>query len=68
MGECEAPAPLGSLNPEDVKAQTETEKLIKHNRPEHQQMKAAITGNKEVAGKFYLRPENRKFHYLLIIS
>lgn len=31
-------------------------------------MTAAITGNEEVAGKFYLRSENRKFHYLLIIS
>lgn len=32
MGKCEAPAPLGSLNLEDVKAQPEIEKLIKHNR------------------------------------
>lgn len=31
-------------------------------------MKAAIMRNKEVTDKFYVRPENRKSHYLLTIS
>ena len=32
MGGYEAPAQLENLNPEDVKAQTEIEKFIKHNK------------------------------------
>lgn len=68
MGGYEAPAQLENLNPEDVKAQTEIEKLINITNTKHQQMKAVIMRNKEVPTKFYLRSENRRFHYLLLIS
>lgn len=62
MADCEAPAELQNLNQEAMKPQTEVEKFINHNRHKTSAEEGRIRRNKEVTGKFYLRPENGKFN------